>query len=160
MVATYQAAAAFVRHTRDAGLSLVYTNVSAVDSNALAEELVSAGGGYARDVVVTQVVPLPTSRGPLVARFQEALAARPPRERPGFVALEGFVVGNLFVEGLRRAGRELDTERLVAALEGMEAVDLGLGVKLGFGPAKHQASHKVWAAALQPDGAYRQIELE
>ena len=159
-VATYKAAAAFILRTRDAGLSLVYTNVSAVDSSALAQELVSAGGGYARDVVVTQVVPLATSRWPIVARFQEALATHNPGVRPGSVALEGFVVGTLLAEALRRTGRELDADRLVTTLEGMEAVDLGLGTKLGFGPAKHQASQKVWGAVLQPDGAWRQMELD
>jgi branched-chain amino acid transport system substrate-binding protein len=159
MVATYEAAASFIRRTHDAGLSIAYTDVSAVDSNALSEGLVSAGARYARDVMVTQVVPMPASKAPAAVRYQQALARFAPAERPGFVALEGFVVADLLVEGLRRAGRELDGDKLVAALEGLQGLDLGTGAKLGFGPAEHQASHKVWGTVLQADGAYRQIEL-
>jgi len=160
LVATYRAASAFIRKTREAGLVFAYTNVSAVDPSALAEELVAAGGRFARDVMVTQVVPLPGSRAPAALKYREDLARYAAGERPGAVTLEGWIAANLLVEGLRRAGRELDTERLVAALEGMQGLDLGMGTKLGFAPTNHQASHKVWGTALQPDGAYRQIDLE
>jgi branched-chain amino acid transport system substrate-binding protein len=160
MVATYRAASGFVRRVRDARLPFVLTNVSAVDASALAEELVAAGPRYTRDVIVTQVVPLPTSRSPAVARWREALERHAPDARRGFVALEGWIVGNLFAEALRRAGPDLDTEKLVTALEAMKEIDLGIGAPLSFGPDEHQASHKVWGTALQPDGTYRQIALE
>jgi ABC-type branched-subunit amino acid transport system substrate-binding protein len=160
MVATYKAAAAFIRKARDAGLAFATTNVSAVDSNALAEDLVASGARYAKDVMVTQIVPLPTSRASAVLRYQQALAAHAVGEAPGFVTLEGWIVGNLFVEGLRRAGRELDPEKLVAALEGLRDLDVGIGARLGFSPAEHQASHRVWGTALQPDGSWTQIDLE
>ena len=160
MVATYRAAAAFIRKARDAGLGFVSTNVSAVDANALAEDLVASGAPYARDVMVTQVVPLPTSRAAAVTRYQQALEAHAVGERPGFVTLEGWIVGNLLAEGLRRAGKDLDSEKLVAALEGIRDLDVGIGVRLAFSPTEHQASHKVWGTALQPDGSYRQIDLE
>lgn len=159
MIATYRPAAAFLRKARDARLEFASTNVSAVDANALAEDLVASGERYTRDVMVTQIVPSPASRLPAVLRFQEALAARGAGERPGFVTLEGWIVGNLLAEGLRRAGRALDAEKLVAALESIHDLDLGLGTRLSFSPAEHQASHKVWGTALQPDGSYRQIEL-
>ena len=160
MVATYKAAAAFLRKARDAGLEFAATNVSAVDANALAEDLVASGARYARDVMVTQVVPVPTSHVPAVQRFQDALDPRRAAERPGFVSLEGWLVGNLLAEGLRRAGKDLDTDKLVAALEGIRDLDLGIGARLAFSSGEHQASHKVWGTALQADGSYRQIELE
>ncbi len=160
MVATYKAAAAFIRKARDAGLAFLTTNVSAVDANALAEDLVASGARYAQDVMVTQIVPSPASRAAAVARYREALEAHAVGERPGFVTLEGWIVGNLFAEGLRRAGRALDPESLVAALEGVRDLDLGIGARIAFAPNEHQASHKVWGTTLQPDGSYRQIDLE
>jgi ABC-type branched-subunit amino acid transport system substrate-binding protein len=160
MVATYKAAATFIRAARDADLRFAATNVSAVDANALAEDLVAWGARYTRDVMVTQVVPLPSSRAPAVARYHEALAAHAAGEPAGFVSLEGWIVGSLLAEGLRRAGRELDTEKLVDALEGIRDLDVGIGAPLGFSREEHQASHKVWGTALQPDGSYRQIDLE
>jgi len=160
MVATYKAAAAFIRKVRDAGLSPIFTNVSPVDSNALAEELVSAGPRYASEVIVTQIVPLPGSSATSVLKYQKALERYAPGEKPDFLTLEGWVVGNLLREGLERAGKDLDTDRLVQALEGIQGLDVGLGTRLTFGPAEHQASHKVWGTALQPDGTYRSVDLE
>jgi ABC-type branched-subunit amino acid transport system substrate-binding protein len=160
MVATYRAAAAFIREARDAGLSFVVTNVSAVDADALAEELVVSGARYVRDVVVTQIVPMPTSTAPAMLRYREALRRHAGGEPPGFVSLEGWIVGNLFAEGLRRAGRDLDTDRLVGALEAMRDVDLGIGVPLGFGPTEHQASRKVWGTTIDAQGAIRAIPLD
>jgi branched-chain amino acid transport system substrate-binding protein len=160
MVATYKAAAAFVRALREAGLRFVVTNVSAVDTNALAEELVTSGRPYAEGVMVTQIVPLPTSRAPGVVRFQDAMALHAKGERPGFLALEGFVVAQVLAEGLRRAGRELDTEKLVAALESIKALDLGLGTTISFAADDHQGSRKVWGTLLQADGTWKSIDLE
>ncbi len=160
MVATYKAAATFVRTLRDAGLRLLVTNVSAVDSNALAEELVTSGRPYADGVVVTQIVPLPTSRATGVVRFQEAMARHATGERPGFLALEGFVVAQVLAEGLRRAGRDLDSEKLVDALEGIRELDVGIGTTLSFSPQDHQGSRKVWGTLLQPDGTWKQLDLQ
>jgi branched-chain amino acid transport system substrate-binding protein len=160
MVATYKAAAAFVRALREDGLRFLVTNVSAVDTNALAEELVTSGRPYAEGVMVTQIVPLPTSRAPGVVRFQDAMALHAKGERPGFLALEGFVVAQVLAEGLRRAGRELDTEKLVAALESIKALDLGLGTTISFAADDHQGSRKVWGTLLQADGTWKSIDLE
>jgi ABC-type branched-subunit amino acid transport system substrate-binding protein len=160
MIATYKAAATFIRALRDAGLPLVTTNVSPVDSNALAEELVASGEGYTEGVVVTQVVPLPTSPSAGVTRFREVLEKHLPGERPGFLALEGWVVGHILAEGLRRAGADLDAGKLVTALESIRDLDLGIGTIVSFGPREHQGSHKVWGTILQRDGSWKQIDLE
>jgi ABC-type branched-subunit amino acid transport system substrate-binding protein len=160
MVATYQAAIQFVQRVRDLRAPIVLTNVSAVDSNALAEGLTGAGTRYATDVVVTQIVPLPSSKATAVLRYQKALEKSALGEHPGFLSLEGWIVGNLLVEGLKRAGRNLDTETLVAALEGIQGLDLGIGTTISFGPSEHQGSHKVWGTMLQPDGTYKAIDLE
>jgi ABC-type branched-subunit amino acid transport system substrate-binding protein len=160
MIATYKAAATFIRMLRDRGLGLLTTNVSPVDSNALAEELIAAGPRYAEGVVVTQVVPLPGSGAPGVVRFREALAQYAPGERPGFLTLEGWIVGHVFAEGLRRAGPDPDPEKVVEALEGIRDLDLGIGTLVSFAPREHQGSHKVWGTILQRDGSWRQIDLQ
>jgi ABC-type branched-subunit amino acid transport system substrate-binding protein len=160
MVATYQAAAAFIRSLRAAGLRQVVTNVSAVDSDALAEELVSDGPKATEGVLVTQIVPLPTSHAPAVARFQAAMARAGGGARRGFVALEGFVAAQILIEGLRRAGAELDSEKLVTALESIRDLDVGIGARISFSPADHQGSRQVWGTLLQPDGTWKQTTLE
>lgn len=160
MVATSQAAIQFIQQTRDLGATLVFSNVSAVDSNALAEALVGAGKSYTNDVMVTQIVPHPNSSSTAALEYQSAMKKFGNDESPGFVAFEGFIGGKILVEGLRRAGRDFNTESLIASLEELRNLDLGLGVTVTFTPTDHQASHKVWGTALQPDGSFKSIKLE
>jgi ABC-type branched-subunit amino acid transport system substrate-binding protein len=142
------------------GRGLVYTNASAVEAQELADELRALGARFMENVVLTQVVPSPTSRATVVLRYQEQLRRHFPQERPDFLSLQAWLAGQLLIEGLRRAGRQLDTERLVDALESIRGLDLGVGVPLTFGPSEHQASHKVWGLKLEPSGAWSPIELE
>jgi ABC-type branched-subunit amino acid transport system substrate-binding protein len=160
MIATYKPAARFIQKLKDKGLDALYLNVSFVGSNTLAEELKELGPSYAPGVIVTQVVPPYQSGGTGVLRYREALKRLHPDQQPDFVSLEGYVVGTLFVEGLRRTGRDLTTERLVDALEAIHDHDLGIGTVLSFGPSRHQASHKVWGTVLDAEGRFQSLDLE
>jgi ABC-type branched-subunit amino acid transport system substrate-binding protein len=160
MVASYKPAARFIEKLRDAGMDLVFTNVSSVGSNELAEELAQLGPRYADGVLVTQVVPLPTSRASAILRYQAELQKHAPGERPGFVSLEGWVAARILVAALERAGKALTTDRLIAALEELKALDLGIGVPVTFGPSQHQASSKVWGTVMDAKGQFTPVELE
>jgi ABC-type branched-subunit amino acid transport system substrate-binding protein len=159
MVATYKPAATFVRKAKDAGLELFYTTVSA-DSNGVAEELVESGPQYTDGVLVTQVVPVPTSNATTLMRYRQALEKYAPGEKPGSTSLEAWIGAQIFLEGVKRAGRDLDTPKLIAALEGINDWDIGIGGTINFGPTDHQGCDVVWGWLLQPDGSYRQIDLE
>jgi ABC-type branched-subunit amino acid transport system substrate-binding protein len=160
MVAPYRPAAKFIEETKRQGLDALFTNVSFVGSTALAEELRELGGSFASGVVVTQVVPPVDSSATAVLKYREALQKYFPGEKPDFVSLEGYVVGSLFVEGLRRAGEPLTTERVVDALESIHDLDLGIGTKLSFSLSEHQASHKVWGTVLNEAAQYQVLDLE
>jgi branched-chain amino acid transport system substrate-binding protein len=56
---------------------------------------------------------------------------------PHFLALESYINSAIFHEGLKRAGKTLTRDSLIAALEGMHDVVVG-GVKVSFSPTKHQ----------------------
>ncbi len=160
MVATYKAAARFIERLHDAGLGkLVFTNVSDVDSNALADELAQLGPGYAEGVVVTQVVPPPTGKATTVLKYQEQLRKYAAGEKPSYLSLEGWITARLLIEGLQRAGRALTTDALIDALEGIHGLDLGIGTPLGFGPSEHQASRMVWGTVLEAKGALAPLDL-
>ncbi len=160
MVAPYRPAAKFIEETKRQGLDPIFTNVSFVGSTALAEELRQLGGRFASGVVVTQVVPPVDSNATAVLKYREALQKFFPGEKPDFVSLEGYVVGSLFVEGLRRAGDRLTTEDVVNALETIHDLDLGIGTKLSFSLSEHQASHKVWGTVLNEAAQYQILDLE
>ncbi len=159
MVATYQPAGRFIQRASDSGVARTFTNVSGVGAEELADELGQAGK-RAMDVVVTQAVPSPRSQATAVMRYRSLMEKHQVGERPSFVSLEGYVVGNLLVEALRRAGKDVDTESLIQALEGVRELDLGIGAPITFGQRDHQGSHKVWGTMLEPSGTYRAIELD
>ena len=160
MVATYKAAAKFIDKVKAERPDIVFSNVSFVGSQALADELMSYGGKVAEGVIVTQVVPLPQSKATAVLRYQELLPKYSLGEKPDFVSLEGYLAASLLIEGLKRAGRHFTTETLVDALEDLRALDLGVGATMGFGMSEHQASHKVWGTVLDASGNFQTIDME
>jgi len=160
MVATYKAAAKFIDRMKAERDDILFTNVSFVGSQALADELMTYGGKIADGVIVTQVVPLPLSKATAVLRYQELLPKYSLGEKPDFVSLEGYLTANLLIEGLKRAGRDFTTESLIDALEALRAVDLGVGTSMGFGMSEHQASHKVWGTVLDSSGNFHPIEMD
>jgi ABC-type branched-subunit amino acid transport system substrate-binding protein len=160
MVATYRAAAKFIEKTRELYPAMIYTNVSFVGSTALADELMLLGKQYASGIIVTQVVPAVSGYSSVVLEYKTALAKYFPGEAPDYVSLEGYVMANVLVQALKRAGPQLDTEKLVDTLESMRGLDLGLGTPLNFSRGEHQASHKVWGTALDKAGQYQAIDLE
>jgi ABC-type branched-subunit amino acid transport system substrate-binding protein len=160
MVATYRAAAKFIEKTRDINPPLIYTNVSFVGSTALAEELMLLGPKYANGVIVTQVVPAVDSYSNVVLEYKTALSHYFPGEAPDYVSLEGYITANVMIEGLKRTGPMLDTERLVEGLESLRDLDLGLGTLVNFGRTEHQGLHKVWGTQLDAQGRYQPIELQ
>jgi ABC-type branched-subunit amino acid transport system substrate-binding protein len=160
MVGAYRACAKFIEKTRDVYPEMIYTNVSFVGSTALVDELMLLGPRYANGVIVTQVVPAVDSYASAILKYRTALAKYFPGVLPDYVSLEGYVAGSLLLEGLKRAGRQLDTEKLVEALETVRDFDLGLGAPINFGPTEHQGSHKIWGTQLNENGRYQAIDLE
>jgi ABC-type branched-subunit amino acid transport system substrate-binding protein len=160
MVPGYRAAAKFIEKTKDLFPGLIYTSVSFVGSTALAEELKLLGPRYANGVIVTQVVPAVSGYSSIVLEYKNALAKYFPGEAADYVSLEGYVAANVLVQGIKRAGPQFDTEKLIDVLENTRNFDLGLGAPLSFGRAEHQASHKVWGTAMDETGTYQPIELE
>ncbi len=160
MVSTYKAAARFIQKVKESGIEAVFLNVSFVGSNALAEGLKELGPTYVDGVIVTQVVPHYDSGATGVIRYREALNRFHPDQHPDFISLEGYIAAQLFAEGVRRAGRDLDTEKLVDALESIRGYDLGVGTVMSLGPSEHQASHKVWGTMMDAQGQFRTLDMD
>ncbi len=161
MVATYLPAAKYIAELRKAGVSAVCANVSFVGSRPLADEFINNYGvELAEGVIVTQVVPHVESNATGVLRFREHLKRYFPSESPSFVTLEGYAAAAALVEGVRRAGWQLDTERLIDALEHIDSLDPGLGTVLKFGPSRHQGSDRVWGTVLDRAARYQELKLD
>ena len=160
MVATYRAAAKFIEKARERYPDLIFTNVSAVGSNNFAEELKLLGPRFPDGIIVTQVVPDPDGYSTLALEYKAALAKFFPAEHADYVSFESYINAKIMLEGLKRAGPQPDSDKLVNALENIHNLDLGLGATVNFGASEHQAIHKVWGTQLDDQGRYHVIDLE
>jgi ABC-type branched-subunit amino acid transport system substrate-binding protein len=152
MVGPYKPCAEFIKLARQLKLDALFINISFVGSNALAKELGSSGSS----VVVTQVVPFPEDASiPLVARYQAALKAADPAAKPGFVTLEGYMVGRMTIEALRKLGGEPTRKAFLDAVFS-GSFDLG-GISLDYGATDNQGSDAVFLTVIQPDGTFKAI---
>ena len=151
-VGPYKPIAAFIKLARQLKVDATFVAISFVGSDSLAQEL----GGEGAGVVVSQVVPFPRDRSlPVVASYQSALAALNEKSKPGFVSLEGYLVGRLVVEALKRVPGEPTREAFLDAIE-REPFDLG-GMKLTFSATQNQGSNQVFFTVLQSDGLLRPV---
>jgi branched-chain amino acid transport system substrate-binding protein len=160
MQATYRPAAQFIAKTHDAYPGLIYTNPSTVGSNSLREELSLLGPKFMAGVIITQVVPAIDGYSALVLRYKDALSKYFGGEAADFISLEYYVAAQALIEGLKRAGPQIDTERLIESLESIHDLDLGLGTPVNFNGSEHQASHKIWGTQMNESGKLEPIELQ
>jgi branched-chain amino acid transport system substrate-binding protein len=151
-VGPYKPIAEFIKLARQLKFDAVFMAISFVGSDSLAQELGNQGAG----VIVSQVVPFPGDRSlPVVTSYQAALAAVNPNSKPGFVSLEGYLVGQLVVEALKRVPGEPTRETFLDAIESAP-FDLG-GVTLSFSTTQNQGSNQVYFTVLQADGSFRPV---
>ena len=151
IIGAYKPAAALIRWARRLNFNPSFINLSFVGSSALARELGRDGAG----VYVTQVVPFPADTSlPVVAQYQQALAAIEPDSAPGFVSLEGYLAGRLVVEGVRLAGLNPTRTGFLNALLEADSIDLG-GFLLRYGPADNQGSDRVYLTIIDQQGRVR-----
>ena len=105
IIGAYAPTAHFVKWAKKLKMdSVVFLSVSFVGTSALAHELKN----YSANVYVTQVVPFPrNTRIPLIKKYQKAMKASKNGDKTGFVSLEGYIVGRLVIQALKRAGTNL-----------------------------------------------------
>ncbi|MCR9127862.1 MAG: ABC transporter substrate-binding protein [Rhodobacteraceae bacterium] len=153
MVGAYKPIAEFVRLAQRLKFTPEYATISFVGSKALAAELGAQGEG----VIISQVVPYPWNTDlPVVAQYQAALTAVDPAAEAGFVSLEGYIVGRIAIEALKRAGPMPSRAALIAAMQGLGTVDLG-GAELRFGPGDNQGMEQVFLTRIDANGGFEPL---
>ena len=154
MVGPYKPCAEFIKLARKTDFNPVFVNISFVGANALAKELGPEGKG----VVVSQVVPFPWDASlKVVADYQAAIMANDPKAEPGFVSLEGYIVGRLAIAALEKAGPNPTREALLKTIKETGKFDIG-GLIMTFGPDKNQGLDQVFMTVIQPDGSFKAVE--
>jgi ABC-type branched-subunit amino acid transport system substrate-binding protein len=175
MVDTYQPGNRFIRGVKDwinqdatraARLDVQFMNVSFVGGDFLSSALRAtpesypdvqnpgAKLSYAKDVIVTQVVPNYDSQAAGVVQYRDDI-----HNYDGgtfsFTSLEGYIVARLFTSALDLNGASLTTDNFVHTLDTkVKDLDIGIGTELNFSPANHQACNTVWGSHIQDDGSF------
>src|SRR3989475_17989 len=149
MISQYTSCAEFIRQMKRNGSAATFYNVSFVGSKALADALGSDGV----TVSSSQAIPFPTWTAlPAVKEYQR-LAAKAGHPDFNFSAIEGFVVAKVFVEGLKRTGRDLTREAFIDAVERMQDVDVG-GFYVSYSSKNHAGSKFVDLTIIAREGKF------
>ena len=144
MVTLYKPTAAFVKAMKKIGQNPMLTTLSPVGAEQMVQEL----GADARGIVVSQVVPYPWNNVVPVVRDYQKLSEK---QQFTYYGLEGYIMARTLVEGLKRAGKDLTRDKLIAALEGLSNTDLG-GYRVNYSATGRQASHFVELTVVGPGG--------
>jgi branched-chain amino acid transport system substrate-binding protein len=147
MISAYTSITEFVRQMKKAGSAAQFHNVSFVGSKALADALGKDGYG----VAISQVVPFPFSPTTSVVKEYQQVMKKAGITDYNFSSLEGYIVGKVFVEGLKRAGKDLTREKFISAMEGMTSYDVGDFI-VGFSPTNHSGSQFVELTLIGREG--------
>src|SRR5258708_1425389 len=146
MISPYKPAAEFIKLAKQIKFDATFVNISFVGSDAIAKELGPVGAG----VVITQVVPFPKDAAiPVVGHYQASLKASAPDAQPGFVSLEGYLVGRAIIAALEKVSGDLTRQALIEAVQKAGTLDLD-GFKLGYSPSNNRASDHVSLTHFQP----------
>ena len=147
LVGAYAACAEFIKLSKTTiGGHIVFCNISFVGTESLRGVL----GGYGRDVVVSQVVPLPSDSDiELVREYNRAMTKYQHDAPISFTSLEGYVCGKLFGEIAQAVKGELTREKFIATMEEVGTFDLG-GLVLQFGSRDHQGMDTIYLTRIYP----------
>ena len=149
MITAGKPSVSFIREYLKTGQPAQFYALSVVSSRQLVRELGAASHGIA----ISQVMPSPWRTSNAVVREYQQVLARANYKEFSYTSLEGFIAAKIFVEALRRTGKDPTREKLVAALEGMRNFDAG-GFVVDFGPKKHGGSSYVDLSILSKDGQF------
>jgi branched-chain amino acid transport system substrate-binding protein len=138
----------FVNRFKERGAYAQFVALSNNGSNAFVKAL----GANAKGVIVMQVMPLPQSKTVRLSKEYSA-AARAAKSELSYLGLQGYVSARVLVEGLKRAGKNLNPASLTKGLESLRKLDLGDFV-ISYGPADRTGSLFVEETIISTNGAF------
>ncbi|MCY7388453.1 MAG: ABC transporter substrate-binding protein [Burkholderiales bacterium] len=141
-------ASAFIKEMKKLGSNAQFCLLSSVGAMTVAAQL----GEDGRGVEVSQVVPLPFSDSEPLGR--EYLKRIGGTTKASFASFEGYIAANVFVEGLKKAGKVPTRESFLSALDRLGTVDLR-GYRVKFSADNHNGSSLVELTVLGAGGNYK-----
>ena len=130
------------------GSTAQFCLLSSVGAMTLAAQL----GNDGRGVEVSQIVPSPFSESEPLGR--EYLKRIGGPTKASFASLEGYIAANVFVEGLKKAGKVPTRESFLSALDKLGSVDLR-GYRVKYSADNHSGSNFVELTVIGAGGSFK-----
>lgn len=145
-IGSYLPVATFIKWANKIGMrSTVFMAVSFTGVTPMAAQLKNNRGR----VFVTQVVPPPDNlKSPLVINYRKALQAVDVKAQPGFISLEGYVVGRLVAAALEKAGAEVDHSSFLNAFKAVKTTFAIDDLRLTYAEDDNQGSDSVFLTRI------------
>lgn len=141
----------FVKAMQDVSVRPSFYGFSVASVEGLNKDL----GRGAHGIVLAQIMPsLKNTSIPVVSEYVKLLRERAPEAVPSSFGLEGFVHAKLLVEGLRRAGKNLNTDSFIKGMESAGEISFGRFVAT-YSPQSHNGSQYVELAIVDATGQLR-----
>lgn len=106
------------------------------------EKFIILSGGEGNGVWGLSLWPDPVnSQSTSMKKYREVLAKYRPSHSPNRYNLYGYFYTALFVEGLKKAGKDLTRENFVTAMESIKDWDIGILNPVSFSANDHQAQN-------------------
>jgi ABC-type branched-subunit amino acid transport system substrate-binding protein len=149
MITAGKASTAFIREYLKTGGRPQFFGVSVLSAKALLADL----GTDAHGIVIAQVVPSPMRTSYGISKEFLSAAQKANSKDITYNSLEGYLTAKVFVEALRRAGKDPSRDKLIAALESMSNYDLG-GFVVDYSGGKRAGSNFVDLSIISKTGQF------
>ncbi len=104
----------------------------------------SAAGAAAENNYTSSFTPLPDADEPKMATYRAFMKKYLPNEQLGSFSLWGYLGGQILEEGLKRAGKDLSRETLVAGLESIVDWKEGVANNISYGPTNRAPQNSLY----------------
>ena len=150
VLASPPATIALITQARKNGLRTQFYNLAAQANNTVLQGL----GEHTGNVVFSTLVPSPwRSAIAVVKDYQQVAEAAEGKPHYSYLGMEVYLNARTLVEGLRKAGRNVQRESLVTALETLDAHQYG-PMALRFGAKQREGSSYVGLAMIDRRGHF------
>jgi branched-chain amino acid transport system substrate-binding protein len=149
-----------VRQARQLGVPARIIGSNATSSRLYPKVVGEAAAGVLNVITVAD---LPESSHPTIAKFREEFEKANPalvaQGRPDLTDLLAYGGAMTFVEALKRAGRDLTREKLIAALESIRNFETGFSLPTTFTATDHEGNKAARILEIQPGGQRKLLDV-
>lgn len=115
-----------------------------------------AVGTAAEGIYTSSFTPLPDSTDTKVAKFRDFMKKYLPNEQVGSFAMWGYLGAEILHEALKRAGKDLSRETLVAGMESIQNWKESLAANINYGPNNRAPQNSIYIIQFK-EGKFVQI---